>query len=163
MKIKVSTPSDITSGKVLKVYSDVYNKYALSPEEKHSLMHNIMFTGRHVFKKDYSGEELYEYCSFKTPLIAPNTDSFQLISLYVKVIEINKSLSKGFDGCTKYAYEKFEISADGIYKSLGQYDFTGSRLYLNNSIKTVDEASKFSVEELQTLAKIFSMEFPFYI
>lgn len=162
MKIKISTPFDITSGKVLKVYSDVYNEYAMSPEEKHSLMHNIMFTGRHVFKKDYLGEELYEYCSFKPPLIAPNTDSFQLISLYVKVTDIDKP-SMVFDGCTKYAYEKFEISADGIYKSLGQYDFTGSRLYLNNSITTVDEVSKFSVEELQTLAKIFSMEFPFYI
>ena len=159
MKIKISTPSDITSGKVLKVYSDVYNEYALSPEEKHSLMHNIMFTGRHVFKKDYLGEELYEYSRFK----AVYTESFQLISLYVKVIE-NNIPSMGFGSCTKqYIYEKFEISADGTYKSLGRYDITGSRLYLNNSIKTVDEVSKFSVEELQTLAKIFSMEFPFYI
>ena len=160
MKIKISTPSDIISGKVLKVYSDVYNEYVMSPEEKHSLMHNIMFTGKHVFVKDHVGEELYEYSRFK----ALSTDSFQLISLYVKVIEINLKPSMVFPGgYTKYAYEKFEISADGTYKSLGQYDFTGSRLYLNNSIKTVDEVSKFSVEELQTLAKIFSMEFPFYI
>lgn len=156
MKIKISTPSDITSGKVLKVYSDIYFEYALSPEEKHSLMHNIMFTGRHVFKKDYLGEELYEYSRVK----AVYTDSFQLISLYIKVIE---RPSMVFDGCTEYVYEKFEISADGTYKSLGHYDTTGSRRYLNNSIAAVDEVSKFSIEELQTLAKIFSMEFPFYI
>lgn len=154
MKIKILTMSDMSPGKVFKVYSEVFG-YSLSSTEKDSLNQNIMFTGRHVFKKDYAGEELYEYCRVK----AAYTDSFQLISTYAKAVE-NIEHSTPFD-TTEYIYEKFVITADGTYKSLGYYNKPAA---LSNSIITsVDEVSKFSVEELQTLAKIFSMEFPFYI
>ena len=154
MEIKISTLSDMTPGKVLKVYSEVFG-YTMSPTEKASLSQNIMFTGKHVFKKDKDGDELYEYCRVKTP----NTDSFQLISLYTKLVEVTVH-SKLFDSAD-YIYEKFEISADGTYKPLGHYK--SANIGSNCNIAAVDEVSEFSIEELQTLAKAFSMEFPFYI
>ena len=128
MEINIVPSSDIASGKVYRIFSDVFG-YDMSSTEKASFNQNIMFTGKHVFKKDYEGEELYDFCVIKTP----NTDSFQLISSYAKA-EKNPDPSASADN-NEYIYEKFEISADGTYKSLGQYDITGSRLYLNNSIK----------------------------
>lgn len=156
MEINIAPLSAIAPGKVFRIFSDVFG-YNMSSTEKANFNQNIMFTGRHVFKKDYEGEELYDFCRIKTP----NTDSFQLISSYAKA-EKNPD-SSAADENNEYIYEKFEISADGTYKSLGYYTDTWTDRMIDGIIIAVDEVSKFSVEELQTLAKIFSMEFPFYI